>query len=92
MRKPVRVCILGLFAALFATQTYLWFAETEVGARNSDIVQDGTYQRDFYVRSEDDYLLYLSDFVTTSTEFNMSGHAQTCMSHITLVLQASIAC
>eukprot|EP00041_Stephanoeca_diplocostata_P029099 m.850576 g.850576 ORF g.850576 m.850576 type:complete len:85 (+) comp23491_c0_seq45:3231-3485(+) len=80
MQKPVRVCILVLFAALFATQTALWFEEAEVGARNSDLVEDGTYQREFYTRSEDDYLVYLSDFVTKSDEFNVSMH---WMLHVT---------
>lgn len=64
MKKPVRLCILALFTALFATQTYLWFEDTEVGARNSDILKDGTYQRDFYVRSDADYGAFTADFVT----------------------------
>lgn len=70
--KPVvKLSVVLVFCVFFVVQTSLWFEEVTYGTRNSDIVKDDTYQRDFYVRHEDDYVLYAADFITRSADFSV---------------------
>lgn len=71
MKPLVKVAVLVVFLGFFIAQTYLWFEEVDYGTRNSDIVSDGTYQKDFFTKLEDYYLLYGGDFTTRSFDFNV---------------------
>lgn len=70
MKPASKAAVVVVFTAFFSFQTYRFFAETEQGIRQSDIVLDGSYQKDFFVLNEENFVQYGADFTTKSTDFS----------------------